>query len=339
MMKRFYALAAALAVTANAFAFGFGDNLSVTAELLYLKPSVEDTYFAVNYWTGNESGDFYYQRYNNNFNFTPGFRVGVNLDLCGCDCPGKLAFDYTYLNATHHRDVVGGGLSASVGLSNFAGYDNLSNYNGLASSNNKLRFQTYDLTYQVPLCCQSCLSVGVKAGLEYISYRYTQNANYFASAGEFEFLNTYRHSSSLEGIGPTLGFVFDYPLLKGSCECPANLGLRLETNGILLVGKPKNSFTYGYGVNGESNYDVALYNDHDWKVIPAFNARIGVNYAFAFECLQAELEVGYEFVDYLRANVRTIYATPNLFDQGALSSNQYTDLTLHGLYVTLTAQF
>lgn len=337
MIKRLCAVAAFLAVSASAFAGGPDNPWSLTGEFLYLKPSVGDTYFAtITTESGDEDATLYHtKRYNNDFDFTPGFRVGIGYNLCNCNCPGELLLSYTYLNATEHKDLVAeldsdNYLGATVGPADWI--SDLDSYQGFATNDSRLRYNQVELAYLAPITSCSCFDITLKAALEFDQLKYRSRSVFFRDSGETSTVISYSEDSRFSGFGPQLGFVFDYPLLRGTCECPGTLALRVESTGSLLVGEQKGSSSVVIVEDTENSYC----NEKTWRVVPAFNARIGLGYDFSLECLQAAVEVGYEFRTYVNGLSRTVYPDDVA---PSLSFEHYTDFSLQGLYVSATVNF
>ena len=73
-------------------------------------------------------------------------------------------------------------------------------------------------------------------------------------------------------------------------------------------------------------------NEIDWRCIPEWYLRLGLDYAFCYRCFSGSIEVGYEFRTFFQTIGRLFYADDNA--EGA-SFNDYKNINFHGLYVAL----
>lgn len=121
----------------------------IGADFLYLKPSVDDTYFVIGspVTTAFPNGT----RYHNDFEFTPAFRVFGGFSFC--DCNKEIVLSYTRLSQTQQRTITGDFLWATIGRADLVSA--FENYTGSASSDLDLLYQRIDALYsqQVANCC------------------------------------------------------------------------------------------------------------------------------------------------------------------------------------------
>lgn len=289
-------------------------NWGASIDFLYLKPSVDDTFFVVKASEAQEvpSG----QKHNNEFGFKPGFRIGGVYALC--DCNQELQVYYTRLSANHRKSVSGNFLwrpgSTAAATVGFAGG---------AESNLHTLYQRVDANFaqQTYSCCG--LDVYLQLGLEFASFHLKERHNYTLT-GNGSFSNHQQSKSC--GLGPQLGMALEYELCDCSEYLPGSWSITGLASGSLLASQNKlrNQQT---GLN--------LRDQNTWRLVPALHARIGLNYATTIDCYEANLEVGYEFNSYLRGLTRNGF--PNSLAN--LNPVGHYNYDLQGLYVSASVQF
>lgn len=120
-------------------------KFGVSAEYLYLMPSVDDTYFVTK---ASASSPFPRgERHNNDFRFHSGYRVSGVYAFCGCECPRELQLSFTQLQTKHTKTVFAdtGRLWATVGRPVFT--TQFENYDGFAKSELKADYDRVDALY------------------------------------------------------------------------------------------------------------------------------------------------------------------------------------------------
>lgn len=298
-------------------------GFALDAEFLYLLPSVDDTYFVIDSSNiTNPSGS----RENNNLGFQPGFRVGGIYGFC--DCNSEFSVYYSRLRATQSRTVTGTNLFATVGRPDFA--DNFDDFTGTASSSLGFLYQRVDGFYGQQLFCNCGLDFSALAGIEFAYLRLSENIEYAplsAASG------TVYQKSRTWGVGPQFGFEADYNVWQCASCLPGTLAVTTFTTGSILAAQTKEQAQNT--VAGVSLLDVS--DEQTWRVIPAFHARVGLNYTTScFSCFGASLEVGYEFNTYLRGLTRLV--NPDDVADGATFNNYY-NFDTQGLYVAVDVSF
>lgn len=292
------------------------------AEYLYLNPSIDDTYFVLDapLLAGGT-------KQNNDFNFHSGFRVGAIWALCECNT--ELEVYYTYLKSNDKRTVTGPTLTPVIGSPLFIA--DVGVVDGSATSHLHDLYQRGDFFVSTGVFPNCCVDFRVLAGVEYAYHRINEYASY-TSLGVLT--GTVYHRSRLSGAGPQLGFEVDYPLWT-TCGCyPGTLSLDFISTASLLASRSSERSNNTI-VAGVSILDVV--DRHTWRVIPAFHARVGLNYATWFDCFGASLEVGYQIDTYVRAVTREQFlATTDI--AGAAVTNYY-NYSVQGLYVAGNVSF
>jgi len=328
MLKPFQLCATLLAVGAGSL---FADShpspgsWEITGEFLYMMPTLDDTYFVIesDVTTTSPNGT----RLNNDFNFKPGFRVGGAYSLCECDA--DFSASYTYLKAKQNKTVSGDFLWATVGSADLvSGFEN---YAGTASSRLNLLYERVDASYdQLAFkCCGT--DVYVKLGLEAAFLKLNENYAYQTNATS-SIASTVHQSSRSWGVGPQIGFEFDYALFSGSSCSPGTLSLNVLSTGSLLVGE-------SHTTTQNTVAGVATVNIKDKKttrIVPALHARVGLNYETTISCLDTAFGLGYEFSSYLRGLSRSEFGD-DVAD--GLCSTNYYNFDVQGLYINATVAF
>lgn len=304
-------------------------SFTVEADYLYLFPTVDDTFFVVNSpATDVTSGT----RVKNDFHFHSGFRVGGAYAFC--DCERDFQVYYTRLFAKQSKTVRGPLLSAST--SNGVLAVNFAGYTGSASSNLGLLYQRVDGFVDQHLFCICGVNVYLQGGFEFaylrLNERYTYRIDGVPTPG------IQHERSKTWGIGPQFGFETDYNLCQFTSCLPGTLSLVACSSGSLLVSKTErrsllNNVTLAGIVPGATSFN--LHDNSTWRCIPAFHARVGLNYATCFSCFGASLEIGYEFNTYVRGLARLIHPAV----ASNTSSTNYYNFDVQGLYVAADFTF
>lgn len=307
-------------------------ELGITGEFIYFMPSVDDTTFLIQGNTGTTRPIG--RRVNNNFHFSPGFRVGATYALCDCD--QEIQVDYLWLGHKHTKSVTGTNLWATQGVPDLA--SSFENYTGSALSHSRLLYERADLYFAQGLwnCCD--LTVRAQVGAEVAFVRLDEHYTYALATGATT--GNVNHTSRNWGAGPQIGFEFDYELYR-CCEgnLPGVLSLDVVTSGSLLVCgdriKESNITTV---IDGGPI--VTILSDSNEKsttrIIPAFHTRIGFNYTTCLCDMVTGLEVGYEFTTYINGITKSFY-----YDDTAdgLSTKRFGNFDVQGLYVNATVAF
>lgn len=168
-------------------------------DFLFLKPTVDDTYFVLNspQSTAFPNG----LRLNNDFDYEPGVRIGAMFwgDGDGAD----LQIDYTWLEADTTRTVAGDFLWATVGRSDFASA--FENYGGTATSELDLAYNAFNAQFSRPLQALGS-NVSFLYGVEFAKLDFDQRYA-FEDAQQ---LGTIVESADTWGLGAKLGLSGDH---------------------------------------------------------------------------------------------------------------------------------
>lgn len=160
------------------------------------------------------------------------------------------------------------------------------------------QYDSLNLDYGVNFCFGNYFRTTFFAGIEGVRIKQHVSAIYSNTSGSISRQIT--TPSTFFGAGPQLGVDFSYDICSG---------LQLTGEGIasLLVGNLKNHTTYKstspalalLGIT-PPNTQTTQVRDQT-QVVPAFQCRLGLDYAFCFNCCKVDIDVGYEVRCYLNA--------------------------------------
>lgn len=197
------------------------------------------------------------------------------------------------------------------------------------------------------------------SGIEYADFKkdIVTNATFviIATTVDFDLVNAthFTTDSSYRGVGPELGFNARYPLLVDS-NGVGGLGLDGELKSALLIGEAKTSgsllqFMFQPLVVQAFNVSQNFAMRDEVRIVPALDAKLGVDYSLPIFNSMLKLAGGYEAARYFNALDRitggdaasAILANPNLVvGFTPLPYNRRTgDLYIAGPYVSLTVAF
>lgn len=301
------------------------------AEFLYFMPSFGDTYYVGDihqavFGTATISSSSFTKR-NNDFDFIPGFRVGGAYGLCDCN---ELIVRYSRLSKDQNDTTTGllfqvqGRLPSSF-------------FNGTASSDLDLLYQNVDLLYGFGAYNGCKLNLDVQGGLEFAYIRLNENVvvSGLPNGGTTPITYTNRAKEKTWGIGPQLGFDLSYDFSGWCGLCDNALAFVSRASGSLLVSETT------FNQNSTSNVGYYIVSDEStWRMVPAVHARLGLNYATCFSCVNAAFEIGYEFNCYIDGFMREKFTDgAAALNNNAYSFSQFTNFGTNGLYVSAGVTF
>ena len=294
-------------------------------------PTIDDTFFVYNNFN-NESDSANGKRLSNNFEFTPGFRAGLEYAMKN-NHTSVQAF-YSQVISSQKRTVNGDYLTAIMG--NPDTVQNFYNYTGSASSNLDLFYQRVDLNFNQLILNTSVFKMSIQPGFEYARLNLSEHYKYVDTVGE-EGTTTTRLKSHTWGVGPQIGLGLDYNFFQRTCGENRTHVLSFTSlfSGSLLASKFKNSY-YSYNSYYENEYLNDVTEKMTWRVIPALHARMGLNYLIRGENVGFNIGAGYEFNSYIRGSSRVLF-----YDDGPFgnSSTQFNNFDIQGLYILGSISF
>jgi len=304
-------------------------NFSFWGEYLYLKPSIDQSFFAlVQEDLDNDtftSGTT--QRFNNPYGFGSAWRVGG--EYASCDAINDIHIEGTYLHRKAHREVSGSFVSAvdyfpSIGTVGA----------GSAISNNEFTYYAIDLLFGHSLynCCPFTLYIEGGAQFMHLNAEKKTQINNPAIPG-VTIPSAKDHNWAL---GPEVGAEVTYQL--PFCSENHFFSLIAKGRGALLVNRTHfklNQIVNTSTLNRQLNFD----NDPHYRIVPFGDIRLGIEYC-SIPCgcrsLLLNIEIGYEFMTYNRL-VDWVHfdATSNT----GSSFDNYSDFDLQGPYIAVKISF
>lgn len=315
-----------------------GDRWAIAGELLYFKPSIDQSAFAITSTNNRFGGNVYPfgKRHVNNATYEPGFRVETLYNLCNCD--NTLDFRFTYFNAGHCNSTFGDFLFDTIGFpGDGAQYPEDTTYAGHSRRRDHYKYYAGDATMNFEVANNCCNKLIFLAGLH---YAYIHHKLHFAGIGSFinngvptEINNRLSSNSRFWGIGPEIGFDYRYSLNPLHCFLDGFV-LKANARASLLCSNTQADFQYKSGRTGPVGVDI--HNQSVWRVNPAADARLGVSYTYCGNCYTLGIELGYEFLWYSKSiNTITGYDVAYAGD----TIDVYNSLSLQGPYFALNLGF
>jgi hypothetical protein len=307
------------------------DNWRLSGDFLYLLPTFDDTYFVL------ENSVFApypsHIRKNNDFGYSPGFRVGA--EYAFCDTRREFQAFYSHLNSSEKKTVTGDHLWAAVGDPDIANV--FENYSGSAASNLNVMYQHLDVNFSQQALTSYGMRFYIQPGVEYAYLRLREKYTFIKDNARFPSKAKIDEKSQFWGVGPQVGLVLDYNFLHETLSCSAThaFSILAQFSGSLLVGHAKTKNRQ------EGTFPIAIViadilDQHTTRTIPALHARVGLNYNISGTAAGGALEIGYEFNSYLRALARS--TSTDTFADGKYLTDYY-NFDVQGLYVSAKLSF
>jgi hypothetical protein len=301
------------------------DHWRFSGGFLYLLPTLDDTYFALS--SGITTTFPNGERENNDFGFSPAFRVGA--EYAFCDTHRDLQAFYSHLSTRQSRTVSGSHLWGTLGRADLISA--FENYAGTASSTLNLLYHRLDVNLsQQALNCYG-MYFYIQPGTEYAYLRLDENYSYQITGSTG---GTIDQQSRTWGFGPQIGLAIDYNFFQRALTCSTTQTLSVTSlySGSLLMGRARTT-------NSQTLATTTLLDttdEHTWRVIPALHARVGLDYIIQGSCVGGSIGVGYEFNSYIRALARTVFPD-DVAD--SLCETEYYNFDIQGLSIMATLSF
>jgi len=307
----------------------------VFGELLFLKPTLDDTYFAVvSPAQGTPQGPGQVapsgKRVNDDFDFEPAFRIGVGYEFS--ETGRQVELSYTRLDAEAKKTVSGNFLWATRGSPDFA-FDfgpNTGGYAGSASAKIEAQYQQIDVHVTQPWHV-SGLDVGLELGFEWADFRVGEHYVYVDTG--FPAVGSVSAASRTWGIGPEVGLGLDYEICE-PWDIPGAFSLRAGSSIGLLLSE---THTRAGNDRNVPALHFAVRDDEASRVITAIHARVGVGYEIPVaDRIAATVGVGYQIDTHPRGLTRIEFVD----DVGrSLATTDYYDFDLQGVYTSIGVVF
>lgn len=306
------------------------------AEYLYLYPCLDDPYFVIDASPGTIlASSVAGERIDNSIGFKSGVRLEGAYALCDPCLDARVR--WTYLQAREH-DLETGRFYPTIGPT-LIGF--VLPIVGNAESKFNLNYHTLEgLVGKTVLggCCNP-FELVAQVGVQYSYANLSQAITYVAPAGFGDFAILVQEKSKFWGVGPELALDGAYDLFCLNKRCfPGTLSLTGRATATLLVSK-----MHAHYARQSLDTDVSVLlqddfidNDANWRIVPAWHLRLGLNYATrCLSCVATSLEIGYEFTSFSKALSTIVLYGQNSSNRG-LSFTDYSDLGLHGPYAALS---
>jgi len=308
---------------------------SLTGQYLYLQPLVDDTYFVIESLPNPPSDPsssiiLNGEERSNQFNYASAYRIGLQYAFCECD--REFGVYYTNLDTSHRKTILGNALTPSIGIENFA--LDMAEYEGKATSKISVDYKSLDVLFgqKIYQCCG--FDFRVLLGLEFAKLHFHQNIDYLPMSADTS-SSLVNERSHTRGVGPKIGFDFDYRLCQNWSCLPGVLNLNLFSTGSLLVSRCNTKTNIAYEFDGvDSSYNLVLRKST--RIIPAFHMGVGLNYNFCGSCYVIDLGLGYEFSAYFKS---LLVVKNDSYYGSTLTDVRYSDFDAQGLFVSLSVQF
>lgn len=301
----------------------------VFGELLFLKPTLDDTYFAIN---SPGSGTFLNapsgQRVNDEFDYEPAFRIGALYEFP--ESGREVQLSYTRLDAEASESVSGNFLWATRGSPNFvvAFGPSTGGYPGSASAEIDAEYQRIDLHVTQPWQLAG-LDVGLQLGFEWADFRVGEDYVYADTSTGF--VGSVAAASRTWGIGPEVGLGLDYEIAEPWDISGAFLLRAGSSVGLLLSETDTRASEMFPGTR------FAVRDEQTSRVVTAIHARVGVGYEVPLaDRIAATVGVGYQIDTHLRGLTRVGFVD----DVGrSIATTDYYDFDLQGVYASFGVVF
>lgn len=304
-----------------------------TVEYLIMEPSIDDTYFVIqepNNLAAPPSGTVVLidgEQINNDFSYCSGVRLSAIYALPEGDRELRLVF--TNLNASHNKSVSGSNLVASQGIEN----NTIGNsFSGAASSHLFSHYQRLEGLFAQKFYYDWNVDLRMILGFEYADMK-TNQAIIYAPDSITNLVHINQNAKTW-GVGPEVGFTFDYELCRLSAILPSALSFNVFSTASLLIGESGADVEINYAGGDITIFDVT--NENKLRITPALHMRVGFDYYFYLCNHKACVGLGYEFTDYINA-ISQIYN--NSYFGNGFTRMERNDYYVQGLYLSLACAF
>lgn len=314
-------------------------KLLLSGELLYLKPAIDQTSFAIKSNQNAINGEVFPngKRQNNITQYKPGFRVEALYQLC--DEQTAVDGRFTYFNAGHSSATRGDFLFDTIGFpGDGAQIPEDTTYSGKAHVHDSFQYMCVDATFNRQIVSSCFDSLNLLIGLESTNLQYSRH---FHSFGSFldgsvprDVKNSLKTRSRFWGVGPVLGLGYLYQLTNDDC-CWGVFGLRGNVRGALLCGRSHSNFHF-YSSRTAGSAGVNLKNNPTWKVVPTIDARLGGTYQRCFCGFNTFIELGYEWI-WVHNGINNITGYDVAFAGDSI--DLYNNFGIHGPYFRINFAF
>jgi hypothetical protein len=296
----------------------------VFAELLFVRPTLDDTAFVLSSPVSTEFPNGH--RESAEFEYEPAFRIGAGYTLGESGRSVEISYQRLETDAT--ETLVGEFLWATVGHPDVV--TSFEDYAGSASARIDADYQQIDLNVTQPWQV-SGLDVGLLFGLEWADFRVGERYRFVNDdAGVTGEVSS---ASRSWGIGPELGLGLGYQICS---ECGIPGGRFSLSAGSSLALLLTETHTRASSVSSVAPW-LRIRDEETSRVITAIHARAGIAYQMPIaDQIAASLGVGYQIDTYLDGLTRAAFVDDVA---NSLSSTRDYDFDLQGIYLALGVVF
>ena len=297
----------------------------VFAELLFVRPTLDDTAFVLSSPESNPefpSG----HRESAEFDYEPAFRIGAGYTLA--ESGRSVEISYRRLETEATETLSGEFLWATVGHPIFV--SSFEDYTGSASARIDADYQQIDLHVVQPWQVAG-LDLGFLFGLEWADFRVGERYRFVNE--DTDVTGVASSASRSWGIGPEIGLGLDVEVC-GECGIPGGaLSLSAGSSLSLLLTDTHTRASSATSVAPR----FSIRDEETSRVLTAIHARAGIAYEVPVaDRIAASLGVGYQIDTYLDGLTRAAFVD----DVGhSLSSTRDYDFDLQGIYLALGVVF
>lgn len=315
-------------------------QIALRGEWIYFKPLLDTNYFVIKADTGF-TAPTNGSRIANNLQFSSGFRAeGI---YAFCDSCSDIRFRWTHLNTSHTKSL-SATFTDSILFFSTEGAATLgipAITIGSIGSEIKFNYNSADLlfTHLLYKCCP--IEFFAQVGLQYAKFKVNKTISehvFIPEIAQTEAFDFIKNDAHFWGIGPEVGLNFQYAFLNClNCipACLRSICFIADVAGALLVSNSHVNWSSTLIENGSpTSSDVKDRNLT--RIVPTFDIRLALNYQQWFRCFGLNVEAGYEFLTYLRPISTLRFDNPNFV---GYSTNQFSDVGMHGPFVSISVLF
>lgn len=296
----------------------------VTGGATYLTPSYDvlnyATIFAPGASTGNfvSNGENVQPGYNWGYFLAAGYMIRKDFDVQG---------SWTAFNSESSDNT------STTGLSDLITSNNLilplgSTSVATASSEETLTYQAFDATIGQYHEIKDNLSTRIFAGIRYAKIDLDVDNKYTITGLSTVLVNDY--DSTFSGVGPEVGMDLEYKVHK-------MIGIVAHFAGAFVIGTQDAESNLAFDLSPLSQVESKA--DSEVRMIPALDAKLGVNVDFPFHHFTDAIvvEAGYQAAYYFNA---VNQVNSELLGSSAfLTSNEYSDVGIMGPYLNISTRW
>lgn len=280
-------------------------GLEFTVEGFYLQPTSSNLDYAT-FSSNNNPGESSAESVSTlDPNYDLGFRVGLGYIFPDSGNDVQLSWTHFDQSSSDSNTFGPGSISIDPTVISSANIEYLLDSDDFATANSALdaKYDAVDLNVGQYLSLGTRLQTRLFAGLRYAELQNNLTNTYNGStqglgvgfAGN-NFNEVDAYNSKFTGVGPHFGVDMSYHVVN----C---LGVVGHASAALLVGRVETSTTISTTSTATVSSTTAASADNQTRVVPAFDAKLGLDYSIPFQndASRLSIEAGYQVTQYLDA--------------------------------------